>query len=192
MRARDEDGPDARALHAQVVASVGTVACELGALDRLLGPTPALDAIHLALTAATNDLRRMDGLLGTGPAASRTGLRALAHLVDDERRAGMPVSWSLTPADVRLNATSALAAYRIIQAIVACLRHEGDLALRTVAVTVDDDGAHVLAQLDPGAATVPALEEEMLPTARALAGAAGGALTVTHEDHWCCRIHLPR
>ena len=127
----------ARELHDVVVHHVSVIAVQAGAarvVARRGGPTAdtqqALTDVEATARQALGELRQLLGVLrhnGDPPArAPAPGLDQLGHLLDDVRRAGLPVEASTEGDPVPLPPAVDMSAYRIVQeALTNVLKHAG-------------------------------------------------------------------
>jgi len=133
----------ARELHDVIAHGVTVMVVQAGAADQIIERDPArarqaLVAIQDTGRQALTDLRRLLGLVrdeDTMRLAPRPGLQELDALVDEMRKAGVPIEVEIqgTPRD--LPAGIDLSAYRILQeALTNVLKHAGEARARVVVV----------------------------------------------------------
>ncbi|WP_449060918.1 sensor histidine kinase [Planomonospora algeriensis] len=125
----------ARELHDVVAHSVSVMVMQAGAARLTLDPAQvaqreALTAVEETGREAVEELRRMVGLLRTGPDAEglapQPGLARLDDLVEQARAAGLEVGLSVEGVPAPLPMGLDLSAYRIVQeALANTLRHAG-------------------------------------------------------------------
>jgi signal transduction histidine kinase len=148
----------ARELHDVVTHKVTTMVIQAGVEGRMLGEQTGSTRDVLATIEQTGrdtlvELRRLLGVLrrddereGRTPPPTLDDVDAL---VNDVRRAGLPVQLQVEGARVSLSAGVEVSAYRIVQeALTNCLRHAGavhaQVAIhyrrRTLELEVSDDG----------------------------------------------------
>jgi signal transduction histidine kinase len=156
----------ARELHDLVAHSISVVAVQAGMGHHLIDQDPAkakeaLATIEQASRQSLTEMRRMLGILRTRtdtPAndlAPQPSLRSLDVLVDQIRRAGVPVDVTIGGEPRPLSSGTDLSAYRIVQeALTNVMKHAGDAAVRIeiryapdgLHLTIDDDGRGLSAQ----------------------------------------------
>ncbi|MEU4699997.1 sensor histidine kinase [Nonomuraea dietziae] len=134
----------ARELHDIVAHSVSVMVMQSGAVRRRLEEEQArereaLTVVEEAGRAAVHELRRMLGVLRSGPEAAakapQPGLARLEELVEQVRVAGLDVKLDVRGEPAPLSAGLELSAYRIIQeALTNALKHAGPTRV-TVTVT---------------------------------------------------------
>jgi signal transduction histidine kinase len=136
----------ARELHDVVVHHVSSIAVQAGAARMLAGngtnagnsEGPAWSTIEATARQALSELRQLLGVLRNGqdPPARRPqpGLHDLGQLLEESRRAGLPVRASLDGRRVALPASVSLAGYRIIQEALTNVRKHQGCAPTSVAV----------------------------------------------------------
>ncbi|MFC4060471.1 sensor histidine kinase [Planomonospora corallina] len=125
----------ARELHDVVAHSVSVMVMQAGATRLMLDPgqtaqREALNVVEETGREAVEELRRMVGLLRTGPEseglAPQPGLARLDDLVTQMRAAGLDVTLTVEGTPAPLPAGLDLSAYRIVQeALTNTLRHAG-------------------------------------------------------------------
>ncbi|GGK98153.1 hypothetical protein Ppa06_66590 [Planomonospora parontospora subsp. parontospora] len=125
----------ARELHDVVAHSVSVMVMQAGAARLMLDPgqaaqREALTVVEETGREAVEELRRMVGLLRTGPdgegLAPQPGLARLDDLVEQVRAAGLEVALSVEGVPSPLPTGLDLSAYRIVQeALANTLRHAG-------------------------------------------------------------------
>ncbi|MBW0105100.1 sensor histidine kinase [Pseudonocardia sp. KRD291] len=184
QRLFDDRPDDARAAVADVQAGSGRAVAELQRAIGVLRSGPAAPAGDTAAKAAGDTARTA---AGNGDAPSVTepapGLDRLPALVEQVRRAGLPVELTLDPGEV--DAGLGLSAYRIVQeALTNTLKHAGPASARVrvrcgagvVEVEVVDDGCATPGDGDGGRGLVGARERVALHGGRLDAGplATGG------------------
>lgn len=149
----------ARELHDQVAHSMSVIAVQAGVGNHLIDADPAkakeaLGTIESTSRQALNEMRRMLGVLRTGDEAPaelgpQPGLEALDGLLDDVRRAGLPVELTVEGERRPLDPAADLAAFRIIQeSLTNVIKHAGPASVSVhlgygpdrLTLTVDDDG----------------------------------------------------
>lgn len=136
--ASDERSRIARELHDVVAHHVSVIAVQAGAARMLsemggseVDARRALAAVEASAREALGELRRLLGVLrhdeGVGPdLAPQPGLGQLPKLVNDVRKAGLPVEMNVIGEAVALPPALDLSAYRIVQeALTNVLKHEG-------------------------------------------------------------------
>lgn len=139
--ANEERGRIARELHDVIAHGVTVMVVQAGAADQIIERDPArarqaLVAIQDTGRQALTDLRRLLGLMrdeDTMRLAPRPGLQELDALVEEMRKAGVPIEVEIrgTPRD--LPAGVDLSAYRILQeALTNVLKHAGEARARVV------------------------------------------------------------
>lgn len=140
----------ARELHDVVAHHVSVMGVQAGAARRVLERDPAaaataLAAIESSARDAVDELHRLLGTLRAEPgggdggadagsdAASTRGLAQLPELVEEQRAAGLPVSFEVVGEARPVPATIGLAAYRIAQeALTNVRKHAGAAAMADV------------------------------------------------------------
>jgi signal transduction histidine kinase len=139
--ASEERGRIARELHDVIAHGVTVMVVQAGAAEQIIERDPArarqaLVAIQHTGRQALTDLRRLLGLVrddDTLRLAPRPGLQELDALVDEMRKAGVPIEVEIrgTPRD--LPAGVDLSAFRILQeALTNVLKHAGEARARVV------------------------------------------------------------
>ncbi len=139
--ASEERGRIARELHDVIAHGVTVMVVQAGAADQIMDRDPvqarqALLAIQDTGRHALTDLRRLLGLVRdeeTMRLAPRPGLQELDALIDEMRKAGVPIEVEVrgTPRD--LPAGVDLSAFRILQeALTNVLKHAGEARARVV------------------------------------------------------------
>jgi signal transduction histidine kinase len=139
--ASEERGRIARELHDVIAHGVTVMVVQAGAADQIIERDPArarqaLVAIQDTGRQALADLRRLLGLIrdeDTMRLAPRPGLQELDALVDDMRKAGVPIDVEIrgTPRD--LPAGVDLSAFRILQeSLTNVMKHAGAARARVV------------------------------------------------------------
>ena len=133
----------ARELHDVVVHHVSSIAVQAGAARMLAGTGaseegPTWSGIEATARQALSELRQLLGVLRNGqdPPARRPqpGLHDLDQLLEESRRAGLPVQASVAGSRVSLPASVSLAGYRIIQEALTNVRKHQGCASTLVAV----------------------------------------------------------
>ncbi|MDQ2913863.1 MAG: sensor histidine kinase [Chloroflexota bacterium] len=139
--ASEERGRIARELHDVIAHGVTVMVVQAGAADQIIEQDPArareaLVAIQDAGRQALTDLRRLLGLVrdeDTMRLAPRPGLQELDALVDEMRKAGVPIEVEIRGTPRELPAGVDLSAFRIVQeALTNVLKHAGDARARVV------------------------------------------------------------
>lgn len=127
----------ARELHDVVVHHVSSIAVQAGAARLVAGHgagaaegAPTWSGIEATARQALSELRQLLGVLRNGqdPPARRPqpGLHDLDQLLEESRRAGLPVQASIDGCPVSLPASVSLAGYRVIQeALTNVRKHQG-------------------------------------------------------------------
>jgi signal transduction histidine kinase len=127
----------ARELHDVVVHHVSSIAVQAGAARLVAGHGagaaeggPTWSGIEATARQALSELRQLLGVLrnGQAPPARRPqpGLHDLDQLLEESRRAGLPVQASIDGCPVSLPASVSLAGYRVIQeALTNVRKHQG-------------------------------------------------------------------
>ncbi len=119
-----ERGRIARELHDIVGHAISLIAVQADAASKLLRRDPSrasepLETIQTTSRGALAEMRQLVGLLRDSdnepPLEPQPGIDNLEPLVEDARRAGLPVTLELTGERRPLPATLDLAAYRIVQ-----------------------------------------------------------------------------
>jgi signal transduction histidine kinase len=131
----------ARELHDVIAHGVTVMVVQAGAADQIIERDPAaarqaLVAIQDSGRQALTDLRRLLGLVRDDDAmrlAPPRGLRDLDALVDEMRRAGVPIEVETRGTPTDLPAGVDLSAFRILQeALTNVLKHAGEARARVV------------------------------------------------------------
>jgi signal transduction histidine kinase len=139
--ASEERGRIARELHDVIAHGVTVMVVQAGAADQIIERDPAaarqaLVAIQDTGRQALTDLRRLLGLVRDEDAmrlAPQRGLRELDELVDEMRRAGVPIEVEIRGTARDLPAGVDLSAFRILQeALTNVLKHAGEARARVV------------------------------------------------------------
>ncbi len=149
----------AQELHDVVAHSMSVIAVQAGVGAHVLADRPdqaraALDAISATSRGTLNEMRRLLGVLrdsdGDRDHAPAPGLADVPHLVDDVRKAGVPVTLNVEGTSVCANGGVELSAYRVVQeALTNVIKHAGpttrvDVNVQylpgSLAVEVVDDG----------------------------------------------------
>ena len=157
---REERIRIARELHDVVAHSIGAIAVQAKAAEKVLATQPerarrAVATIQATSRQALDELRRVLGVLRAEeePEAGRApqpGLAQLSSLADQVRQAGLEVELSVEGTPGALPAGVELCAYRIVQeALTNSLRHAGPtrarVAVRVIGESLDvevtDEGA---------------------------------------------------
>jgi signal transduction histidine kinase len=196
-RADEERLRIARDLHDSLTHSISLIKVHAGVavhLARKRGePVPeALLAIEQASREAMNELRATLEVLRTddAPAGLGLGLEGLDKLVESTRRAGVPVTVTVTGSPRTLPVSVQRTAYRVVQeALTNVTRHAGpatttvrlEYARDALAVHVDDDG--------PGAGAATITPGTGLTGMRERVMAVGGSLQAGWRDGGGFRVH---
>jgi signal transduction histidine kinase len=138
----------ARELHDVVAHTMATINVQAGVAAHVLPTKPeaAADALLAIKTASKEGLRELRAILDvlrqaddTDPIQPAPGLAQLDALVEGARRAGLPITLTVTGEPFPLPAAVDLAAYRIVQeSLTNVIRHAGPAAA-TVSVTYRPD-----------------------------------------------------
>jgi len=167
--AEDERARIARELHDVVAHHVAVIAVQAGAARMLTATTDErtrdlLGSIEGASHQAMSELRRLLGVLRREPGGEpggprqpgpQPGLAQLDQLVDQVRRAGLPVQLTVVGAPGGLPDGVDLSAYRIVQeALTNALKHAGPVP--TEVCLRCDDMAATLIVTNQAPATAPA------------------------------------
>ena len=123
----------------------------------------ALDAIEQTNTAALSDMRRLLAVLrdtdsdaGGGRAAPQPSLANLDRLVEQVRRAGLPINLSITGESGPVPPGVDLSAYRIVQeSLTNVMKHSGEGATATVTIAYSADDLRVTVTDDGRGAATP-------------------------------------
>ena len=123
----------------------------------------ALDAIEQTNTAALSDMRRLLAVLrdtdsdaGDGRAAPQPSLANLERLVEQVRRAGLPIDLSITGEPGPVPPGVDLSAYRIVQeSLTNVMKHSGEGATATVTIAYSADDLRVTVADDGRGAAAP-------------------------------------
>ncbi|MFZ0139742.1 MAG: sensor histidine kinase [Aeromicrobium sp.] len=123
----------------------------------------ALDAIEQTNTAALSDMRRLLAVLrdtdsdaGDGRAAPQPSLANLERLVEQVRRAGLPIVLSITGEPGPVPPGVDLSAYRIVQeSLTNVMKHSGEGATATVTIAYSADDLRVTVADDGRGAAAP-------------------------------------
>jgi signal transduction histidine kinase len=158
----------ARELHDIVAHAVSVMVLQVGAVrhrlpDTLSPDREALQDVEQAGRTALTDMRRMLGAMRQDgeriDLAPQPGLDRVESLLDEVRRAGLPVELHIEGEARRLPPAIDLSAYRIVQeGLTNALKHaragHADVTLRyasdAVQIVVRDDGAGASTTSDPG------------------------------------------
>jgi signal transduction histidine kinase len=134
----------ARELHDVVAHTMATINVQAGVAAHVLPTKPeaAADALAAIKTASKEGLRELRAILNllrqaddADPVQPAPGLAQLDALVEGTRRAGLPITLTVTGAPYPLPAAVDLAAYRIVQeSLTNVIRHAGPAAA-TVSVS---------------------------------------------------------
>jgi signal transduction histidine kinase len=139
--ARDERGRIARELHDVIAHGVTVMVVQAGAADQVIDHDPArarqaLLAIQDTGRQALTDLRRLLGLMRDEDSLSlapQPGLQELDALVDEIRKAGVPIEVEIRGEPRDLPAGVDLSAFRIVQeALTNVMKHAGAARVRVV------------------------------------------------------------
>ena len=189
-----------RELHDIVAHTVTMMVLQAAGAQRILRTDPERAEQSLGQVAelgrtAMNELRRMLAMTQPSPASepeTSVGLGDLDELLDRVRGSGVTVGFSQEGTPRRIDASVALAAYRIVQeALTNTAKHAGPQANAQVRLVWTDD--LLVEVLDAGAARVPASSKE-LSTGRGLLGLrervsiAGGRLDAARRDEGGFRV----
>jgi len=138
----------ARELHDVVAHTMATINVQAGVAAHVLPTKPeaAADALQAIKTASKEGLRELRAILNVlrqaddaDPVQPAPGLAQLDALVEGARRAGLPITLTVTGAPFPLPAAVDLAAYRIVQeSLTNVIRHAGPAAA-TVSVSYHPD-----------------------------------------------------
>ncbi len=123
----------------------------------------ALDAIEQTNTAALSDMRRLlavlrdtDSEAGDGRAAPQPSLANLEQLVEQVRRAGLPIELSIEGEPGPVPPGVDLSAYRIVQeSLTNVMKHSGEGATATVTIAYSADDLRVTVADDGRGAAAP-------------------------------------
>jgi len=123
----------------------------------------ALDAIEQTNTAALSDMRRLlavlrdtDSEAGDGRAAPQPSLANLERLVEQVRRAGLPIDLSIMGEPGPVPPGVDLSAYRIVQeSLTNVMKHSGEGATATVTIAYSADDLRVTVADDGRGAAAP-------------------------------------
>ncbi len=125
----------AQELHDVVAHSMSVIAVQAGVGAHVLDDRPeqaraALEAISATSRGTLAEMRRLLGVLRDGEGhrsdAPAPGLADLPALVDDVRRAGVPVELEIVGSPSGANAGVELSAYRVVQeALTNVIKHAG-------------------------------------------------------------------
>jgi signal transduction histidine kinase len=128
----------ARELHDVVAHTMATINVQAGVAAHVLPTKPeaAADALQAIKTASKEGLRELRAILNVlrqaddaDPVQPAPGLAQLDALVEGARRAGLPITLTVTGAPFPLPAAVDLAAYRIVQeSLTNVIRHAGPAA----------------------------------------------------------------
>ena len=128
----------ARELHDVVAHTMATINVQAGVAAHVLPTRPeaAAEALQAIKTASKEGLRELRAILNVlrqaddaDPVQPAPGLAQLDALVEGARRAGLPITLTMTGAPFPLPATVDLAAYRIVQeSLTNVIRHAGPAA----------------------------------------------------------------
>ncbi len=144
----------------------------------------ALDAIEQTNTAALSDMRRLLAVLrdtdsdaGDGRAAPQPSLANLGRLVEQVRRAGLPVDLSITGEPGSVPPGVDLSAYRIVQeSLTNVMKHSGEGATATVTIAYSADDLRVTVADDGRGATAPSGSGHGLAGIRERVAVVGGTV----------------
>ena len=138
----------ARELHDVVAHTMATINVQAGVAAHVLPTKPeaAADALQAIKTASKEGLRELRAILNVlrqaddaDPVQPAPGLAQLDALVEGARRAGLPITLTVTGPPFPLPAAVDLAAYRIVQeSLTNVIRHAGP-AVATVSVSYYPD-----------------------------------------------------
>ena len=138
----------ARELHDVVAHTMATINVQAGVAAHVLPTKPeaAADALQAIKTASKEGLRELRAILNVlrqaddaDPVQPAPGLAQLDALVEGARRAGLPITLTVTGPPFPLPAAVDLAAYRIVQeSLTNVIRHAGSAAA-TVSVSYHPD-----------------------------------------------------
>ena len=138
----------ARELHDVVAHTMATINVQAGVAAHVLPTRPeaAADALQAIKTASKEGLRELRAILNVlrqaddaDPVQPAPGLAQLDALVEGARRAGLPITLTVTGPPFPLPAAVDLAAYRIVQeSLTNVIRHAGP-AVATVSVSYYPD-----------------------------------------------------
>jgi signal transduction histidine kinase len=158
----------ARELHDIVAHAVSVMVLQVGAVrhrlpDALSADREALQDVEQAGRTALTDMRRLLGAMRQDgeeiDLAPQPGLDCVEALLDEVRRAGLPVELHVEGGPRRLPRAIDLSAYRIVQeGLTNALKHahasHADVTVRyapdEVQIVVRDDGAGASTNNDPG------------------------------------------
>jgi signal transduction histidine kinase len=128
----------ARELHDVVAHTMATINVQAGVAAHVLPTKPeaAAEALQSIKTASKEGLRELRAILNVlrqaddaDPVQPAPGLAALDALIEGARRAGLPVTFTMTGEPFPLPAAVDLAAYRIVQeSLTNVIRHAGPAA----------------------------------------------------------------
>jgi signal transduction histidine kinase len=182
----------ARELHDIVAHAVSVIVLQVGAIrhnlpDAMADDKEALHGIELTGRTALGDMRRLLAAMrddGEDPyLAPQPGLARLDPLLDEVRRAGLPVDLAVEGDPVPLPRALDLSAYRVVQeGLTNALKHahagHADVTLRyrpgRLEVAVRDDGRGSAARDDLGHGLVGVRERVKIYGGEMTAGAADG------------------
>jgi signal transduction histidine kinase len=151
----------ARELHDVIAHNVSVMVVQADGASYALGTDPdrarqALAAISATGRQALAEMRRLLGVLrreedgGSSERAPQPGIGELGELLDQARRAGLPVTFAVEGDPRPLPGGAALAAYRIVQeSLTNTRKHAGPVASASVLLRYSPD-ALVLAISDDG------------------------------------------
>src|SRR6516225_7606807 len=160
----------ARELHDVVAHTMATINVQAGVAAHVLPTKPeaAADALQAIKTASKEGLRELRAILNVlrqaddaDPVQPAPGLAQLDALVEGARRAGLPITLTVTGPPFPLPAAVDLAAYRIVQeSLTNVIRHAGPAAAAVslsyhpdeIDIDVTDTGHGPKASPGPGAA----------------------------------------
>jgi signal transduction histidine kinase len=143
-----ERGRIARELHDVIAHSVSLMGVQAGAVERVLERDPdrareALRSIQATARESVGELRRLLGILRADqePAglAPQPGLGALAALIEESRRAGLPTELAVDGEARPLPAGVELSAYRVAQEALTNVRKHAPGARTSVVVRYGPD-----------------------------------------------------
>jgi signal transduction histidine kinase len=137
-----ERGRIARELHDVIAHSVSLMGVQAGAVERVLERDPdtarkSLRSIQATARESVGELRRLLGILRTDEAppglAPQPGLNALASLLEESRRAGLPAELEIEGEPRALPPGVELSAYRVAQeALTNARKHAPGAPARVV------------------------------------------------------------
>ena len=191
----------ARELHDVVAHSVSVIVLQVGAVRHRLGEghaedSEALEGVERTGRMALTEMRQLLAAMREDgddvDLAPQPGLAGLDSMLDDVRRAGLPVRLQVDGDPRELPPAIDLSAYRIIQeGLTNTLKHaragQADVLLRygsdELQIEVRDDGAGTATKADPGHGLVGVRERVKIY---------GGDMTATATDGgFVLRTRLP-